>query len=206
MTGIELTAAADMTLVHQPDGIAYLPVTAAQYNTDAAEKEVERRRSVRWPTLSVAGFVSGNDGEAYNTDSHIYRSYNEIALVLKFPLFDRTLSTDEAIARVQLEKAKNHLKQTRLDMTALANALDRKMPVVEKSITLAEKSIVDSQTLLSVAQVAVRAGRMTMEDYLRYESDVLAAQATLYQARQQKWQIVARQAVIYGTDLKGVVE
>ena len=57
-----------------------------------------------------------------------------------------------------------------------------------------------------MAQVAVRAGRMTMEDYLRYESDVLAAQATLYQARQQKWQIVARQAVIYGTDLKGVVE
>jgi hypothetical protein len=45
-----------------------------------------------------------------------------------------------------------------------------------------------------------------MEDYLNYESDVLAAQATLYQARQQKWQIVAQQAVLYGVDLKGVVK
>ena len=91
-------------------------------------------------------------------------------------------------------------------MSALAETLGRKIPVVEKSITLAEQSITDSQNLLAVAQVAVRSGRMTTEDYLRYESDVLAAQATLYQARQQQWQIVAQQAVLYGTDLKGVVK
>ena len=206
LTGIELTAAADMTLMHPPGGTSYLPVTAAQYHTAAAAMEVQRRRAARWPTLAVTGFVSGNDGEAYNTDSHIYRSYNEIALVLKFPLFDRTLSTDESIARVQLEKAKRHLEQTRLDMSTLADTLDRKIPVVEKSIDLAEKSIADSQTLLSVAQVAVRSGRMTMEDYLRYESEVLAGQAALYQARQQRWQIVAQQAALYGTDLKGVVK
>jgi outer membrane protein TolC len=206
LTGAELTAAADMTLRHPPGGTAYLPVTAAQQNTDAAAKEVERRRAARWPTLAVTGFISGNDGKAYNTDSHIYRSYNEIALVLKFPLFDRTLSTDESIARVQLEKAQKHLEQTRLDMAALADTLDRKISVVEKSIGLAEKSITDTQTLLSVAQVAVRSGRMTMEDYLRYESNVLAAQAALYQVRQQRWQIVAQQAALYGTDLKGIVK
>jgi outer membrane protein TolC len=206
LTGVELTAAADMNLMRPPVGTSYLPVTAAQFNTNAAAKEVERRRAARWPTLAVSGFVSGNDGEAYNTDSHIYRSYNEIALVLKFPLFDHTLSTDESIAHVQLEKAQKHLKQTRLDMAALADTLDRKISVVEKSIGLAEKSIADTQTLLSVAQVAVRSGRMTMEDYLRYESDALAAQASLYQARHQRWQIVARQAALYGTDLKGVVK
>jgi len=206
LTGMEITKAADMTLLHQPSGTSYLPVTAAQYNTAAAAKEVERRRAARWPTLSVTGFVSGNDGEAYNTDSHIYRSYNEIALVLKFTLFDRTLNTDESIARMQLKKAKKQLEQTRLDMAALADSLDRKIPVVEKSIELAEKTIANSQTLLSVAKVAVRSGRMTMEDYLRYESDLLAAQAALYQVRQQKWQIVAQQAVLYGTDLKGVLK
>jgi len=206
LTGIELTAAADMALIQQPGGNSYLPVTAAQYNADAAGKEVERRQATRWPTLAVTGFVSGNDGEAYNTDSHIYRSYNEIALVLKFPLFDRTLSTEESIARVKLEKAKKHLEQTRLDMTALAETLNRKIPVVEKSIMLAEQSITDSQSLLAVAQMALRSGRMTMEDYLRYESDVLAAQAALYQARQQRWHIVAQQAVLYGTDLKGIVK
>lgn len=206
LTGVELDAPVDMTLVHPPDGTTYLLVAAAQYNADAAAKEVDRRRSARWPTLAVTGFISSNDGEAYNTDRHIYRSYNEIALVLKFPLFDRTLSSNESIARVQLEKAKRHLEQTRLDMSALGETLNRKIQVVEKSIGLAEKSITDSQTLLTVARVAVRVGRMTTEDYLRYESDVLAAQASLYRARQQKWQIVAQQAAIYGTDLNGVVK
>lgn len=206
LTGIELTGPVAMTLAQTPGGTSYLPVTAAQYNADTAAKEVERRRAARWPTLSITGYVSGNDGEAYNTDSHIYRSYNEIALVLRFSLFDRTLSTDESIARVQLKKAKKQLEQTRLDMAALADALDRKIPIVESSIGLAEKSIADSKTLLAVAQVAVRSGRMTMEDYLRYESDVLAAQAALYQARQQRWQIVSQQAALYGTDLKGIVQ
>ena len=206
LTGIDITAPAEMTLVQRPNGTAFLAVTAAQYNTDVARKEVDRRHAARYPSLSLTGFVSGNDADAYNTDSHISRSYDEIAIVLKFPLFDRTLSSDEEIARVQLEKAKKRLLQTRLDMTAAAKTLKSKIPVVERSITLARQSITDSQNLLAVALVAVRSGRMTMEEYLRYESDVLAAQATLYQARQQKWQIVAQQAILYGVDLKGVVQ
>ncbi len=206
LTGIELTEPVPMNLVEKPAGASYLPVAAAQLNADAAQKEIERRRAARFPTLAVTGFVSGNDGEAYNTDSHIYRSYNAAALVLKFPLFDRSLSTDEAIARVQAQKAQKQLAQTRIDMAALAAALDRKIPILENSIDLAERSIADSETLLAVAQVAVRAGRMTLEDYLRYESDVLSAQAALYQARQQRWQVLSQQAALYGTDLKGVVK
>jgi outer membrane protein TolC len=206
LTGIELTGPVGMTLIHQPRGTSYLSATAAQYTVDVAQKEVERRQAARWPTLSGIGFVSGNEGEAYNTGNSISRNYNEIALVLKFPLFDRTLSTDDSIARIQQEKAKRQLEQTRLDMAALAATLERKEPVVEKSIVLAKRSVTDSKRLLAVARVAVRSGRMTMEDYLRYESDVLAAQAALYQARQQRWQIVAQQAVLYGTDLQGVVK
>ncbi|MGA9538957.1 MAG: TolC family protein [Desulfobacterales bacterium] len=206
LTGMELTGPVAMTLLKKPDGASYLPVDAAQYNADAAQKEVERRRAARYPTLAVTGFLSGNDGEAYNTGNHIYRSYNEAALVLKIPLFDRSLSSDEAIARVQAEKAQKQLDQTRIDMAALADALDRKIPILEKSIDLAQKSIADSEMLLSVANVAVRSGRMTLEDYLRYESDVLSAQAALYQARQQRWQVLSQQAALYGTDLKGVVK
>jgi outer membrane protein TolC len=206
LTGITLTDPVPMALVQKPHGTSYLPVAAAQYAADAARKEVERRRAARLPVLSITGMLSGNDGEAYNTDSHIFRSYNEAALVLKIPLFDRSLTTDEAIARVKLEKAKKKLAQTRIDTASLADALARKIPIIEKSIELAEQSIADSQRLLAVARVAVRSGRMTLEDYLRYESDVLAAQASLYQAREQRWQVLSQQAALYGTDLKGVVK
>jgi outer membrane protein TolC len=206
LTGIELGAPVPMTLTARPAVAPYLPVEASRLQADAAQKELERRRAARFPTLSVSGFLSGNDGEAYNTDSHIYRSYSTAALVLKFPLFDRSLTTDEAVARVQWEKAKKQLAQTQIDMAALSDTLGEKIPVIEKSIDLARKSIANSQTLLAVAQVAVRSGRMTLEDYLRYESDVLSAQAVLYQAQQQRWQVLSQQAALYGTDLKGVVE
>lgn len=207
LTGMELTAAVDMNLERLPDKTSnFLSVIAEQYNTEAAEKELQRRRATRWPTLWITGSVSGNDGEAYNTDKHIHRDYNQVALMLKFPLFDRTLSSDESIARVQLEKAKRRLEQTRLDVLALADTLDRKIKVIENSIAVAEKSVNHSQKLLTIAKVALQSGRITTEEYLRYESDVLAAQASLYQARQQMWQIVAQQAVLYGTDLRGVVK
>jgi hypothetical protein len=54
--------------------------------------------------------------------------------------------------------------------------------------------------------VALNAGRMIVEEYLRYESDVLAAESTLYQTRHQLWETVAQQAILYGTDLRGVVK
>lgn len=206
LTGIDLRDPVPMTLVEKPVGASFLPVAAEQFNADAAQKEMERTRAAYLPSLSLTGFISGNDGEAYNTDSHIFRSYNQAALVLKIPLFDRTLATDVSIARIQMEKAKKRLAQTRMDTQALAEALDRKIPILEKSIDLAQKSITDSEALLTIAQVALRSGRMTLEDYLRYESEVLAAQAVLYQAQQQWWQVIAQQAALYGIDFRGVVK
>ena len=206
LTGVELSEPVAMTLAKKPSGAFYLPVAAAQINVEAAQKEVERQQATRYPTVSATGFVSGNDGEAYNTDSHIHRTYSQAALVIKMPLFDRTLTRDIDIARIQAQKAQRQLDQVRIDMEALAGALDRKLPVLEQSIDIAEQSIEKSQALLQVAQVAVRSGRMTLEDYLRYESDVLAAQATRYQVQQQRWLVLSQQAALFGTDLKEMVK
>ncbi len=206
LTGMTLSEAVPMALAGKPEKTGLLPVTAARQNADAARREVERRQATRWPAVSLTGFVSGNEGEAYNTDRRIDRDYHEVALVLKFPLFDRTLGTYVAIARAQAEKAQKQLDQTRIDTAALEDALAGKLPIIESSIDLARQSIQDSQALLAVARVSLRAGRMTLEDYLRYESDVLSAEAALYQARQQWWQVLSQQAALYGTDLKGVVK
>lgn len=206
LTRIELGRAVPMSLVSKPAPMPFLQVLAQQKNVDAAGKEVERRHSARWyPTVSLNAYLSGNDGTAYNTDDHIYRSYNAAALVLKLPLYDRSLDAGEAIARIQWQKSKKQLDRIRIDVSSLADSLDRKLPVVERSLELAEQSIANNRSLLEVARVAIHSGRITMEDYLQYESNLLAAQATLCQARQQRWQIIARQAALYGTDFKGVV-
>jgi outer membrane protein TolC len=181
-------------------------VQKSQKDVAAAEKEVLARRAARYPTLSVYGAVSGNDGEAYNTNDHIYRSYNFAGLVLSVPLFDKTLTADEDIARVQLKKARKQLEDIQLELTSLEANLKEKLPIIDRSLQLAEKSVQNDEQLLGIAKVAYDSGRMTSEEYLRYESQVLASQATLNKAVDDRWQIVARQAVLYGVDLRGVVQ
>lgn len=205
LTGVDLAGPVPMTLAASPRGDSFLRLEIAQYGADAALKEVERRRAARYPALSLTGFVSGNDGEAYNTGDDIERQYSAAALVVKFPLFDATLATDESIARVQARKANAQLAQTRIDTNALAETLDQKIVILGNSVELARKSMADSQSLLDIAQVSVRVGRMTMEYYLQFESEVLAAQASLLQAQQQRWLALTQQAALFGTDLRGVV-
>jgi hypothetical protein len=59
---------------------------------------------------------------------------------------------------------------------------------------------------LQIARVAYRNERLTTEEYLRYEADVLQADAGLYQAQNDQWQVLAQQAVLYGAELTGVVQ
>ena len=182
-----------------------LEVQREEMELAAAHKELSQRRATLYPTVSLFGSVSGNQGEAYNTDSDISRFYASAGLVVRFSVFDGSRWTDEAIAKVQLRKQEKKLAATKIELHALADNLRKKLPVVNRSIALAEQSVKNDEELLSIARVAHASGRMTTEDYLHYESQLLAAEAALYQARQEYWQILAQKAVLYGTDLRGVV-
>lgn len=206
LTGITLEEPVPMAEKAEITPDALVEVQKWRKEVAAAEKEVLARRAARYPTLWAYGAVSGNDGTAYNTNDHIYRSYNFAALVLRFPLFDRTLTADEEIARVQLKKARKQLEDIQLELTSLEANLREKLPIVDRSRRLAEKSVQNDEQLLAIAKVAYDSGRMTIEEYLRYESQVLASQAALNKAVDDRWQVVARQAVLYGADLRGVVQ
>jgi outer membrane protein TolC len=206
LTGIDLTDPVPMVLTGKIVSGPFIAMEAQKKQVQAAMKEVSRRRAARYPTLSLYGGLSGNEGEAYNTDSPIYRSYNTAGIVMTVPLFDQTITKDVEIAKVEWEKSRKKLAEIRIELHALSDDLNAQLPVIDQSIKLAKQSVEDNKTLLVIARVAFESGRMTTEDYLRYESQKLAAEATLFQAEQQRWQLLAQQAVLYGTDLKGVVE
>jgi outer membrane protein TolC len=206
-TALTITAPANMALAAAPTASQGLIGVKLQETALAAQKkEAARVRAERWPSLALYGTVSGNDGEAYNTDSHIFRSYNFIGLGLTMPLFDQTLSRDEDIAEVQTRKAAKKLRDTEIELTALDKNLKNRLPIVAKSRHLASESTKNNEQLLKIARVAYDSGRTTTEEYLRYEAQVLAAQADLARAVDAKWQIITKQAVLYGTDLRGVVK
>lgn len=205
ITGLTLTAPAPMVMAAELVPAPYLEVRIAKQETLAARQELERRSNARWPSLHLSGTVSGNEGTAYNTDKDFNRQYSFAALTLKIPLFDQTLDVDRAIARTQLKKAEKYQEERRAELAALERNLKDKLPVIEQSRILAGKSLENRRRLLKIAQVAHESGRTTTEEYLRYESQVLAAQAVLLQAENEKWQIVSQLAVLYGVELKGVI-
>lgn len=205
-TGLTVVGPAPMEMAASPVAGDLIGVKLQKIELAARKKEEAGVRAQRLPALALYGTVSGNDGEAYNTDSHIFRAYNFVGLGLTMPLFDKTLSLDEDIAEVQVRKATEKLRDTEIELTALEKNLKGRLPIVEKSRQLAEKSAANNNQLLKIARVSYDSGRTTTEEYLRYEAQVLAAQADLAGAVDAKWQIISKQAVLYGADLRGVVK
>ena len=172
----------------------------------AAKKDLQQAREQRYPALKLEGLVSENSGDAYNTDETIDRSYNYVGIKLAIPLFNRSLDTSIAQADIQLRREQLQLFQLRADLAAIAEKLRQQLPVIDQSIRLAQTSLSNNQRLLDIAKVAFRNGRMTTEEYLRFETQVLEAEAALHKTHVDRWQIISQQAVLYGDDLTGVVQ
>ncbi len=105
-----------------------------------------------------------------------------------------------------MRKEKKHLAQLHIDLATEADTLAGQLPLLERSQNLAARSVDNSKKILEIAKVAYRNGRMTTEEYLRNETEVLDAEATLHQIDRDRWQVICRQAVLFGDDLTGVVQ
>lgn len=206
LTGLAVDAPVPMQKTADVQPGPFLALRVLEADVAAAQKDVQRAQEQFYPTLSLEGGLSLNEGTAYNTGGHVERSYNFVALVLRIPLFDKTLFSANDVATVKVRRAEQTLEQNKRDLSALAQNLQDKGPVLARAAAVAQE-IVETQTrLLTLARVAYRNERLTTEEYLRYEADVLQADAGLYQAQNDQWQVLAQQAVLYGMALTGVVQ
>jgi len=206
LTGIQLDHFVMLTLKRPVAQGDFLRQVQQQAEVAAAKKELQGARDRHYPVLKLEGAVSSNRGEAYNTGSSIDRDYDYIGVKLSLPLFDRSLSTAIDQAAVQLRRKQQQLAQLRIDLAAEAANLNEQLPVIARSNQLAQTTLDNNRRLLDIARVAFRNGRMTTEEYLRFEIQVLDAEAALHQTHVDRWQVISRQAVLYGDELTGVVQ
>jgi outer membrane protein TolC len=206
LTGLTLDAPVPMQKTADVQPGPFLALRVLETDLAAAQKDAQRAQEQFYPTLSLEGGLSLNEGTAYNTGGHVERSYNFVALVLRIPLFDKTLFSANDIANVKVRRAEQTLEQNKRDLSALAQNLQDKGPVLARTRAVAQEIVETRTQLLQIARVAYRNERLTTEEYLRYEVDVLQAEAGLYQAQNDQWQVLAQQAVLYGIALTGVVQ
>jgi outer membrane protein TolC len=206
LTGIHLDHFVTLTLKQPVVAGEYLRARQQQAKVAASAKELQQAWDQHYPSLKLEGVISENDGEAYNTGNSINRSYNYIGVALSIPLFDRTLDSSIEQAQVQLHRQQQQLAQLRIDLAAQAESLQRQLPIIMHSTELAQTSLENAHRLLDIAKVAFSSGRMSTEEYLRFETQVLDAEAALYKTNVDRWQIISQQALLYGVDLTGVVQ
>lgn len=206
LTGLEIQHFVTLTQQRPVMDGEFLRQKQQQVSVAVAEKEVQRTRDQYYPTVKLVGAMTENYGTAYNTDDSINRSYNYLGINISLPLFDRTLSTATDSARIQLHREQQQLAQVQIDVATEADTLRRQLPLLEQSQVLALKSFDNSKKVLEIARVAYRNGRITTDEYLRNETEVLDTEAALHQTNRDRWQVICRQAVLFGDDLTGVVQ
>ncbi len=159
-----------------------------------------------YPTLALKGNYTHSNADAYNNDKSVNTNYGMLGLYVNIPIYDRSKGTSVEEAKLDYLKEKSQLEDTRISLQAQAKQLEKEIALLNRSLSLAKKSISNQASLLKIAKVSLEDEIITQEEYLRYEDALANAKANLYKIRAQKWQDLAQLAVIYGNDLKRIVK
>jgi outer membrane protein TolC len=158
------------------------------------------------PSLMLQGSYSNNTADAYNNNEQVNNDYGAIGVILRIPLFARGQYAQIRKSRLDYEESESNLQQMSLELASQAQQLQNSLALLDNSIQLYNKSIGDKQRLLEIARVSYQSDQMSMEDYLKYEDDLVLEQSKLFKARAQKWQTLMKLDVIYGNNIAEVVK
>ncbi|WP_297430913.1 TolC family protein [Sulfurimonas sp.] len=206
LTGIKLSDGIAMQELSPVRKGALKSLQPLQEKIKASQLNVHAQKEKLYPSVVAHGVYSYSTARAYNTQNNIDENYGEIGVYVNIPLL--AMSRYDAITKseIELDAQRVELQKLNDELTSKADMLNSSLPLLERSIELSQKSIKNKQKLLEIAKINYKSGRLTTEEYLRYEDDVVDAKAKLYQAKAQKWQTVMQLAVIYANNIEEMVK
>ena len=205
LTGIKLSDGIAMQELSPVNKGAFKSLQPLQEKIKASELNVHAQKEKLYPSVVAHGMYSYSTATAYNTKNNINEHYGEIGVYVNIPLL--AMSQYDAItkSKIELDSQRVELQKLNDELTSKADMLNASLPLLDRSIKLSKQSIKNKQKILKIAKVNYRSGRLTTEDYLQYENEVVDAKAKLYQAKAEKWQSVMQLAVIYANNIEEMV-
>ena len=206
LTGITLAKPVPMTQegTYQNGSLKVLDPLRKKTEADKLAWRAEKEKLI--PAIYFNGNYNHSAAKAYNNDKNINEDYGTFALTLNIPLFAKSQYAAIKKSRLDFESSQNELKKKELELGSEARALENNLPLLNSSVKLYEQSVKDKRELLKIAKVAYLSHRMTVEDYLKYEDDLVLEESHLYSARAKKWQTLMQLAVIYGNNIEQIVK
>lgn len=159
-----------------------------------------------WPVLVLNGNYNHSWADAYNNNLPVEEDFTMASLTLAVPLFSMSQYSKITKAGLDYESTAMELKKMDLELRSQAEQLKRSLPLIKNSIQLYKNSVNDKQELLDISKVAYQSGRMPIEDYLKYEDDLLFEEANLFKAQAEDWQTTMKLAVIFGNNIERIVK
>ena len=172
----------------------------------AQRHAVEAKKEQLYPSIVASGSYTFSQGKAYNNDENVDEQYGAVGVAITMPLLAMDSYKEIQKAKVEYERDASDLAKQKDALDSRAKMLRESLPLLENSIELAQKSISNKQRLLDIAKVNYDSGRLSTEEYLRYEDELVSAKAALYKAKAQKWQTLMQLNVIYGNNIEETVK
>ena len=206
LTGITLSEPIKMiqTGTYQNGDFKVLEPLRKKIEADKRAWQSERQKLV--PSIFLDGNYNHSMAQAYNNNLNINEDYGTVALTLNIPIFTKSQYANIKKTRIEYETSENELARMRLELSSQANELENNLPLLNSSIELYKQSIKDKKELLKIARTSYLSHRITVEDYLKYEDDVVLEKSNLYKTQAKKWQTLMQLAVIYGNNIEEIVK
>jgi len=206
LTGIALSQPIKMDQIgtFKDGGLKSLDPLREKVEADRLGYQAEKEKLL--PAVFLQGSYSYNSANAYNNGNHVTNDYTTIGAMVKIPLFAKDQYTQIKKGRLDYEASKNELDRMNLELSSQASQLQSSMLLLDNSIQLYENSVKEKEQLLEIATVSYQSDQMTMEDYLKYEDDVILEKSKLFNAQAEKWQTLMKLCVIFGNNIEEIIK
>ena len=206
ITGIQLEHPVAMEEVGSVEQTTMGALKPLEEKLKASRLDVDAQKEKLYPSIVAHGSYAYSWASAYNNDKDIDEKYGDIGVVVTIPLL--AMDQYEAVSKSEIELKSDEvaLQKLRDELSAKAQMLQNSLPLLDNSIKLSQKSIENKEKLLKIAKVNYKSGRLSTEEYLRYEDDVVDAKAKLYATQAKKWQTLMELAVIYANNIEEMVK
>jgi len=206
LTGLYINKAVNMTQTGTYKDTGLVALNPLRYKIEAEQLGVRAEKEKLWPMLVARGNYNHALASAYNNNGEVNTDYVTVGLVLKVPIFQKPQYEKIKLANLEVMSLENDLAKKELELNTQAKQLQVNLGILENQLKLYKKSIEDKEGLLKIAKISYDNERMTIEDYLKYEDDLVLEQSKFYKAEAEKWQTLMKLSVIYGNNIEEIVK
>jgi len=206
LTGIRVNNALQMLETKEISSDSLKSLEPLQQKVLADKLAFRAEKEKLLPSIILRGNYTYSSADAYNNDVSINTDFSTIGLVVSMPIFNKNQYTQIKKSKLAYNTTVNELKKLELSLKSQAIQLKNSLQLLYKSEKLYQQNIQDKEEILSISKASYQSGRISIEDYLKYEDDLVLEKSKLYKAQAEKWQTLMKLAVIYGNNIENLVK